>query len=91
MYKSEPNILRSHETLNLDNSSEKKEIQKKIFISNSTLDELFNDTTHISLAWIYISAKIVWTKKNPYECIVPPPTSGIGTKKKLQIWLDVYF
>ena len=48
--KSEPNIRCSHETLNLNNSSKKKGNSKKSFnISNSTLDELFNDTTHISL------------------------------------------
>ena len=29
---------------------------------NSRLDELFNDIIHISLQWIYRSAKIVWTK-----------------------------
>ena len=42
---------------------EKYEIQKNLLIPNSTLDELFSDTTHISLRWIYGSAKIVWTKK----------------------------
>ena len=48
--KSEPKIPCSHETFNLDNSSKKNEIQKKMFlISNSTLDELLNDTTHLSL------------------------------------------
>ena len=73
MNKSEPNIQCSHETLNLDNSSKKNEIQKIFLISNSTLDELFNDTTHISLRWIYRSAKIHGTKKNPFEYIVPPP------------------
>ena len=43
------NCLTLSETLNLDNSSKKNEIQKKILILNFTLDELFNDTTHISL------------------------------------------
>ena len=27
------------------------------------LDELFDDTTHISLRWVYRAAKIIWTKK----------------------------
>ena len=44
------------------------------------MDELFNNTTHISLRWIYRSAKIDWTKKNPFHYIVPSPTSGVGTK-----------
>ena len=47
--KSEPNIPCSHETLNLDNSSKKTKSKKNSLISNSMLDELFNDTTHISL------------------------------------------
>ena len=43
-----PNITCSHPTLNLDNSSKKKEIQTKIFLfSKLTLDEGFNDTTNI--------------------------------------------
>ena len=58
-----PNFLCPHKTLNLDNSSEKTKFKKIFLIANSTLDELFNDTTHISLRWIYRSAKIVWTKK----------------------------
>ena len=35
-------------------------------ISNSTLDPLFNDTTHISLRLIYRSVKISEQKK-PFE------------------------
>ena len=49
MNKIMPNVPCSRKTLNRDNSSKKNEIQKIIEISNSTLDELFNDTTHISL------------------------------------------
>ena len=76
--KTEQNITCSHKTSILDNSS-RKQNSKKSLVSNSSLDVLFNDTTHISLRWIYRSAKIVWTKKNPFEYIVPPPTSGVGT------------
>ena len=47
--KSEPNIPCSHKPSILDNSSKKKEIQKIFLILNFTLDELFNDATHISL------------------------------------------
>ena len=47
--KSEPYIQCSHENLNLDNSSKKTKLKKIFLILNSTLDELFNDTTHISL------------------------------------------
>ena len=48
--------------LNPDNALE-NEIQKNVLIPCSTLDGLFNDTTHNSLRWIYRSVKIVWTKK----------------------------
>ena len=47
--KSEPNIPCSHETLGPDNSSKKTKFKKIFLFSNSTLDELFNETTHISL------------------------------------------
>ena len=47
--KSEPNIPCSHEILNLNNSSKKTKFKKLFSISNSTLDELSNDTTHISV------------------------------------------
>ena len=50
--KSEANIPCSHEILNLDNSLKKAELMKIFLISNSTLDELFNDTTHISPQWM---------------------------------------
>ena len=52
-------------------------LKNKIFlISNSTLDELFNDTTHISLRRIYRSAKKCLNKK-PFEYIVLPPKSVV--------------
>ena len=58
-----PNIP-SHKTSILDNSSKKKTKFKSIFLFlNSTLEQLFNDTTHISLRWIYRLVKIDWTKK----------------------------
>ena len=51
----------------------KKRKLKKIFlIPYSTRDELSNDTSLNSLRWIYRSAKIHETKKNPFEYIVPP-------------------
>ena len=47
--KSEPNIPCSHETLNPDNSSKKSKLKKIFLIPYSTLEGLFNDTTHSSL------------------------------------------
>ena len=47
--KIEPNIPCSHKNSILDNSSKKNKIQKIFSNLNSTLDELFNDVTHISL------------------------------------------
>ena len=47
--KIEPRIPCSHETLNLDKSSKKNKLKKILLIPNSTLGELFDDTTHISL------------------------------------------
>ena len=44
-----PNLPCPHKISILDISSKKNEIQKIFLVSNSTLDELFNDTTHISL------------------------------------------
>ena len=52
------NSLYFLENLNLDKSLYKTKIEKLFIIQYSTLDKLFNDTTHISLR----SAKIVWTK-----------------------------
>ena len=66
MLKSEQNhanIACWHKTLNLYNSSKITKFKKIFLILNSTLDELFNDTIHISLRWIYRPAKIDWTKK----------------------------
>ena len=73
-----PNIACSHKILNLNNSLRKRN-QKNFLVPKSTLDELFSDTTHISLRWLHRSAKIVKQKK-PFEYIVPPPTCGVGTK-----------
>ena len=58
-----PNITCSRKALTLDNSSKKKEIKTIFGILNSTLDELVNENTHISLQWKYRSAKIDGTKK----------------------------
>ena len=43
----------------------------------------FNDTTHRSLRWIYRSAKIDWTKKNPIEYVVPPFPLKWGSEQLL--------
>ena len=56
---------------------EKYENQKILFFySISMLDQFFYDTTHISVPWIYWSAKIVWAQKNRFEYIVPPHKWG---------------
>ena len=75
-----PNIPCSHKTSIFDNSS-KNEIQKIFFFSNSTLDELFNDTTHISPDE-YIDRPKLTEQKSPFVCIVPPPISRVVTKTK---------
>ena len=60
--KTMPNIPSSHKTSMLHNSRKTK-FKKTFLILNSTLEQLFNDTTHISLRWIYRLATIDWTKK----------------------------
>ena len=62
------NALCSHKTLNLDNYSKITKFRKIFLISNSTLDELFNDTNNISLRWIYRSPKL--TNKKNHFCIL---------------------
>ena len=72
--KSEQNhviITCSHKTLNLDNSSKNTKFKKKLIL-NSTLDELFNDTTQFLYDEYIGRAKLI-EKKNPFEYIVPPP------------------
>ena len=65
---------------------------KKIFlIPYSTLDKLSNDTSVNSLRWLYRSDKIVWTKKNPFEYIVPPPLNWVGTSKSNIEFFKLYF
>ena len=78
------NSLYFLESLNPDISLSKTKIKKIFLIPHSTLDKLSNDTSLISLRWIYRSAKIDWTKKkkNPVEYIVPPPPQE-GSE---QIW-----
>ena len=49
--------------------------------------DLFNDTTHISLRWIYRSAKIVCTK-NAFGYIVPPHTTGVGTTRLYKLCVE---
>ena len=60
-----PNIL------SLYNSSQENKFKKIFLTLIPTLDELFNDTPHIPLKWIYRLAKIDWTK-NPFEYVAPP-------------------
>ena len=75
------NVLCSHKTLNLDNSSEKLKYKKIFLIPNSTLHALLNDTTHISLQWKNWSTKIVWTKENHLSIYFPPPQVSSEQKK----------
>ena len=63
-----PNMTCSLKTLNLENSSKNTKF-KKIF------------TTHISLRWIYRSAKIDWTKKPIWVCSSFPHKWGRNNKK----------
>ena len=49
---------RVHTKLQSSITPRKKRKSKKFLILNSTLEQLFNDTTHISLRRIYRSAKI---------------------------------
>ena len=70
------NIMCSHKVLNFDNSPKNTKFKKIFVIPNSTLEELFNDATHISLPWIYRSGKIVWTKKTHLSILFLPPQVG---------------
>ena len=65
----------------------KNKNQKIFLIPYSTLDKLSNDTSLNSLRWIYRSAKIDWTKKNPVDYIVPPPLNR-GRNNKIVIRLN---
>ena len=47
------------------------------------MDGLFNDTTHISMMNISIGKNWL-NKKNPFEYIVPSPTSAVGTNIGIQ-------
>ena len=65
----------SPEILYLDNSSKKANFEKIFLMSNSTVDELFNDT----LTFIYdeyIDRPKLSEHKKPFEYIVPPPQVG---------------
>ena len=44
------------------------------------MDELLIDVTHISLRWIYRSAKIVWTKKTIWVYSSSPHKRGRNDK-----------
>ena len=70
----------SHKTSILDKSSKKNELQKNLFLfSNSTLDELFIDTTHISLQCIYIDRPKL-SEQKLFEFIVSSPQLGSEQK-----------
>ena len=58
---------------------------------NSTLEQLFNDTTHISLRWIYRSAKIYWTKKPIWVYSSSPLKRGRNNKFSWKIKLSERF
>ena len=78
-----PNITCSHKTSILDNSSKHTKFEKIFFISNSRLDEFLM----ISLIFLYdeyIDRPKLTEQKNPFEYIVPSPTSGVGTKKPFE-------
>ena len=51
-------------TLNLDYSSKNKKLKKFFLNFYFTIDELFNDFTHVFLRQIYQLAEIECTKKN---------------------------
>ena len=73
--KSAPNIPCSHQTLNLDNSSKKRNSKKSFqFRIQRWMSFLM-----ILLAFLYneyIDQPKLTERKNPFEYIVPPPTSG---------------
>ena len=79
-----PNIPCSHITSILDNSLKKPKFRKIVLILNSKLDELFKDTTHISLWWIYRSAEIVWTKKPIWAYSSSPHKWGRNNKRTIK-------
>ena len=60
----------------------KNKNQKISFIPYFTLDKLSNDTSLNSLRWIHRSAKIDWTKQNPFEYVVPTPPLKRGRNNK---------
>ena len=74
-----PNVLCSHKTLNLDNSSEKRNFKQIFLIPNSTLHEFFNDTTHI-----------FFLKKNAFEYLVPHPHKWGRNNKIFFFWVNTH-
>ena len=68
----------SHKDSILDNSTKIRKFEKIFLIFNPTLEEFFNDTTHISIRRIEQSPKLS-ELKNPFEYIVPPHRSKVGT------------
>ena len=76
--KNEANRPIIHKNLNIDNSLLETNF-KKIFLlfSYSTLDGLSNDTTHISVWWIYRSVKIIWTNIPIWVFTSSAPQEGL--------------
>ena len=78
--KSEPNIPCSHETLNLGNSLKKKRNWEKIFLFRFLRWMSFLMLPLTFLYDEYIDRPKLTEQKNPFEYIVPAPTSGSEQK-----------
>ena len=76
-----PNIAWSHKISILDNSSKKTNLKKNLF--NFELCAV-SDTTQFSYDE-YIDQPKLSEQKNPFEYVVPPPTSGVGTIMKSEL------
>ena len=75
-----PSIPCSHKTSIINNSSQKIESQKNLFNFEFYAGRAFQwYHSHFSTMNISIG-RICRNKKNPFEYIVPPPASGVGTK-----------
>ena len=79
--KSEPNNPGSHETLGPDNSSKKKQNSQKSFYFRILRWRSFLTKPLTFLYDDYIDRPKLFVQKNPFDYIVPPPTSGVGTMK----------
>ena len=86
------NSLYFLESLDLDISLSKTKIKKIFLIPYFTLNKLSNDTSLNSLRWIYRSAKIDWTKKNPIWVYSssPPLKRGRNNDFVIYRWSEVF-